>query len=97
MSVNDSIVPDCLARIAVNEIDFQQKEIIIYPNPAKDFIRVEMDLTKAAEFEIYATTGKLILSGLISPENSIIDISGLSNGLYLLKVENSFIKLVKTN
>ena len=44
--------------------DQSPARLTIYPNPAKDFIRVEMDLTQSTAFEIYATTGKLVLSGL---------------------------------
>ena len=91
-----NLIVDYIKTIAVDQ--FENKiDLTIYPNPAKDFIRVEMDLTQSTAFEIYATTGKLVLSGLLSQENNIIDLSRLSNGLYLLKVENSFVKLVKTN
>jgi hypothetical protein len=54
----------------------------IFPNPAKDFIRVS-GLTEATDFQIHDATGRLIKSQTIQPDEQIT-ISGLQAGLYFL-------------
>jgi CubicO group peptidase (beta-lactamase class C family) len=86
-----------LNTIYTNEFVINEPKIEVFPNPAKDFIIIEMDLAKNAEFEIYSSTGKQVLTGSINPQNNRINLSSLSTGLYLLKVEKSYFKLMKTN
>jgi len=73
----------------------ENHEILIYPNPVHDYVTIEMDKTENQEYHIYSTIGKLILSGRIDSNNNTIDISGLSSNIYLLKVGNKIMKLIK--
>lgn len=67
----------------------EQLEVILYPNPAKDHLRIlsEIDLTNG-DFTIFSTEGKMIQSGILTDIN--LSISDLENGNY-------FIRLVKDN
>ena len=56
--------------------------IMVYPNPAKDFINITGD--RVAELRIYNNIGQLILTQYNKNE---INISGLTNGLYILTIE----------
>jgi hypothetical protein len=58
----------------------QQSLLIVYPNPAKDFIAISHPKFKA--YFLYDTQGKLISTG----EENSIDVRSISNGIYLLKV-----------
>jgi hypothetical protein len=58
----------------------QLSSLIVYPNPAKDFVTISHPEFKA--FILYDTHGKLISTGT---ENTI-DVRSISNGIYLLKV-----------
>lgn len=61
---------------------------LIYPNPSKDYISViQPEATKIIDlnFEIYNINGKLIKKGII---NNQIDLNGLENGLYFLKIKD---------
>lgn len=64
------------------------KPFLCYPNPAKDNICIEIspDVT-CDEIVLYSIDGRIIKSQSASFEN--IDISGLSQGLYILKVKLS--------
>ena len=74
-------------------------DISIYPNPATDRINIKAGSDMlGALYSIADQSGRKVLTGEISEENTSLDISYLSNGLYFLKVgikpENTF-KLIK--
>jgi photosystem II stability/assembly factor-like uncharacterized protein len=70
--------------------------ISIYPNPSTDIITVnvtqpELIDTKAVLFDI---TGKQIKEILIKEPVTLLDFSGYTKGIYLLKFENNIIKKI---
>lgn len=81
--------------------------IAVYPNPAKDFVKIRLEIQNisgAAIFELYDITGRKVLSKELSVEQSVpveINLSEVRPGIYLLKVsmvkDNLFrtVKLVK--
>jgi hypothetical protein len=78
--------------------DFTKAKVTIYPNPIKDILNVSLSENTSIEgYEIYDLLGKKIISKNTT-ENQI-NVSELSNGVYLLKVitgegvmTNKFIK-----
>lgn len=60
-------------------------DISIYPNPAQDVINIKLG-KNATKFKVtmYSTVGQLVLT---SENKSSIDISNLTKGVYLLKIE----------
>ncbi|AUC75890.1 DUF4832 domain-containing protein [Olleya sp. Bg11-27] len=69
----------------------------IYPNPTSDFITIKLKKSDSAEIQIFDTNGQLIKELLVS-NNYKIDLSNLSNGLYLIRFKNntsSNIKFIK--
>ena len=74
-------------------IDFKAK-IKTYPNPSTNYIGLS-GLSESENYVIYSLQGKEILRGTIAKENKI-DVRFLSNGMYLLKLENfEIIKFIK--
>ena len=69
------------------------KEITVYPNPADDFIII--NVKQPTQFTISDIFGKIILKGIISYDNQQINISELSCGLYFIKIANDSIKIIK--
>ena len=59
------------------------ENLIVYPNPAKDFIQVEGNVS------IYDLCGKLVMKG-----SGRIDISSLPEGMYFVKSKDACTKLV---
>jgi hypothetical protein len=59
----------------------------IYPNPASDFLNIELPDNENYNFEIYDVNGQLILSDTKASKR--INLPELSQGIYMLKVWNS--------
>jgi hypothetical protein len=86
------------------ETDEQQEEgislvrltnkIVIYPNPTNSTITVSTDGGKIRSLEIVSLDGKLIMSVKVDDAKREIDVSQLSNGMYLLSVVTSEGKLL---
>lgn len=77
--------------LAVNDIN--QKNIIVYPNPAKSFIKIS-GLQKSTDYEIFSIDGKFIKKGISNPDSEI-NISTLVKGTYVLKFNNQSVKIIK--
>lgn len=74
----------------------------VYPNPAKDQIKVELDpttLSKEAVYQIFSLDGKMQLSSKfqsMSGADNTVNISQLPEGIYLLEVRDRG-KLISVN
>jgi len=69
--------------VGINEVS-QGNLFSVYPNPAQDIINLKVNVKLlGSAYSIYDKTGKLLLSGKINSENSIIEISNLSSGIYI--------------
>jgi len=84
-------------------VDFK---INIAPNPTASFVTINMqstDLKEKFEFEytITSITGALILKNKVLANSTDIDLSGFTDGIYLLKLttnnKNFIYKIVKAN
>lgn len=69
--------------------------IMVYPNPANRYVTVKLPGMNSYTVEIYNPLGKLILSSNFNEQKNI-DISNLSNGVYLLRAYNECSNLSNT-
>jgi hypothetical protein len=62
----------------------------LYPNPAKDKLRVEINIVKRTPRLLTAVNlaGQTVFSAVIAPgrANAVIDVSGWKPGLYVFKL-----------
>jgi hypothetical protein len=59
----------------------------LFPNPANNQINVKTDVKLLGSvYVVYDNTGKLVLTGKINSENTVIEFGNLSNGIYLFSV-----------
>lgn len=63
-----------------------QKDFKIYPNPASNQIRLEIDGVGAGRLQIIDLTGRVLLEQGFAPENPIIDVNGLHTGTYIIRL-----------
>ncbi|PJE40005.1 MAG: hypothetical protein CUR32_10605 [Flavobacterium sp.] len=71
---------------ALSNPDFEQDQSIsVYPNPTKDKVNVSGDFTLQT-VQLYDVQGRLLQTQLANDNQTIIDISAHSNGVYFIKV-----------
>lgn len=65
-----------------------QNAISVFPNPAKDNFTLKLNTqeTGAKHYGIYNLTGKLVKTAQIGSDETFVDITGIPNGIYLIKV-----------
>jgi len=79
--------------VAVAEKEFVSTNILIYPNPVKDYLIIQQnDTGKKDKIEIISIDGKKVLE---SEYKERIDVSNLQSGSYYLRIKNSSIKFIK--
>lgn len=71
--------------LGINSLNFNDF-IVISPNPAHDFVSIELPNTLTLEkAELFSQTGQLIYSGA----QKEVNVSNLATGIYFIKVETS--------
>lgn len=73
----------------------ESDHIRIYPNPATTFLRISSDRNSDSRYQIFSIDGRLLMSGVCKQEETI-NISRLSKGLYLIKVDGKTFKISKS-
>lgn len=80
--------------LAVNYTTFtsltqeNEPEFAVYPNPAMDFIRIKtISGAKLKEIKISSMQGKMVAYQKFKNEMTLLDISGLSAGIYFVEVQ----------
>ena len=71
----------------------QKEEVVLFPNPVKNEINFK-GISKISNYEIFSLDGKLIQSGKYKPSVAV-NVSGLSKGIYFIKINGKKIKFVK--
>ncbi|WP_329805527.1 T9SS type A sorting domain-containing protein [Flavobacterium facile] len=69
--------------------DMVKNNFIVYPNPANTTITIKGDNIENEEIEMYNMLGQKVLQRSLIANESVIDISGLTNGVYSLYFVNS--------
>lgn len=59
----------------------------VYPNPASDFIRINVLDDSKMTYTLFNSIGKLVVSGSLTSNQ--LDCSNLQNGIYFLKITNN--------
>jgi len=76
---------------------FTENQFIVYPNPFNEQIWIQNNSSIDAELTavIYDVTGRKVYESSFSETKSSLNISTLSEGMYLLEISNSTNKIVK--
>jgi Secretion system C-terminal sorting domain len=79
----------------INELN--ENSISLYPNPVgdKSIVRVQNSLI-GKYFYIYTISGELVLMGKLNVPSNLVSCEELAPGVYVLRVDNERIMLVKS-
>ena len=91
----DTSVCTILTTVGINEL--AQKAVSIYPNPANNYIQVNLgNQVTILNYSLTAITGELIKENTVENANTLsIDISDEAKGVYFLKLNNITYKVIK--
>jgi hypothetical protein len=78
----------------VNDNTFDENKLKIYPNPASDFVNLPESDELIKDAAIFSIFGEKVMQ-INNIDSNIIDISGLSKGVYFLRINNKSYKFVK--
>lgn len=75
---------------SVNEPASKEASFYLYPNPAKEIVTLKLDYSKNSDFtlSIYNGDGKLVSSEQLHQNQQQINISGMSDGVYLVEIKS---------
>jgi hypothetical protein len=84
---NDRDIEVICPQLSVERKKFEHAQL--YPNPASDQIIIEgIKITDQVNYYVYDRSGKMMITNVINSNNQIIDISGLSNGIYMVSMQS---------
>lgn len=63
-----------------------ERSLKVYPNPANDRLTVEGEMTSV---QVYNTLGQCLITKQVDASSVQVDLSGLDNGIYFLRVSNN--------
>jgi len=87
---------DYSKKVRINIVDIEtsapiqtiETGITAYPNPAGEFISLNLNGINAERVDVYDITGKLLSTNNLSSEQTLIFTGNLHSGLYFIKVYN---------
>jgi len=85
----DGCENNCTLTLGINENETKKKNVLIIPNPTKDFIQIrnnKLNSIESFEYKIFDLLGRVIKSGK-SKYNEQINIESLTNGNYIIQIE----------
>jgi poly(3-hydroxybutyrate) depolymerase len=76
--------------VCVTNVGIEENPVVkisVHPNPTNDILNIKVDTSlSGADYEIYDNLGRSLFAGKIKSENTSIDISLLSKGIYYLSI-----------
>ena len=93
---NEVIVRKTVSNLSVNQTLLNESKIILYPNPTKNEIHLDIDETIRNEIKkisIYNLLGELVFSA--DKYLQTIPLSNISSGMYLVKISTSEFEISK--
>ena len=79
----------------LNVDEITDNEIVIYPNPAQNIVKLSAVSGQMSEVKIYNILGMLVEEIEITSEEMEINISDYNSGVYFVEVDGEIVKLIK--
>ena len=76
--------------LSTEEKNIPDFQLGLYPNPAKNSLYLSgLELQSETTVQIYNLRGQLIQENIIKPDQTTINLTGITNGMYLLRLPES--------
>ncbi len=85
MLSNNFLIKAPIKMLSVSEQDLKEQAILLFPNPASDFIQINNPNTEISDIELTNLYGNLLL--VFKGQTDKLNISDLPDGIYFLKVQ----------
>ena len=80
-----------ITSLSTNETPSNEKDILLYPNPFKDYLYLDFTTNnfKGAEYQIFDAQGKLIKTEKIIQSKSEFNFSFLPSAMYIIRINQN--------
>ncbi|RTZ50413.1 T9SS type A sorting domain-containing protein [Chryseobacterium arthrosphaerae] len=80
-----------ITTLATQETLSEQKDILLYPNPFKDFLYIDFTTYnyKGSEYQLFDAQGKLIRKDIIRESKSELNFSALPSTMYIIRINQN--------
>ncbi len=94
--LDDMVIYNCSEALGINEVDFLNKNISVFPNPSSGVFNIKLKSISNLKFDIYDITGKVVMSKLNVLENNFkLDLSNYAKGIYFMKIQTDLGSITK--
>lgn len=88
-----------LNTMSVSNPVLASRNLVVYPNPATknqtiDIATVNNEISFDKTISIYSSTGQIVKTLKATDNHSLLDLSALSSGMYIVKYQNNFVNLI---
>lgn len=80
---------DTATVVGIIQVNENNIEMVVYPNPASDKLFVEIAGNEKAEITLFDMFGKQALRSIAFKEKSMLDLSDLAEGVYFVRVKTA--------
>lgn len=78
--------------VGVDEVS-KSVSVSVYPNPASDYINIKTDFDAiGSTYYIVNSVGQVVVSGEVTDEDTVVDLSDFSTGIYLVRIGDTVSK-----
>jgi polyhydroxybutyrate depolymerase len=80
---------------SIENTESLEDEVRVFPNPCDDQLVIESSFQGTQNYALYSILGEHVLTGSIQSGSTNINLSDIPEGLYVLKVRDQSLKVVK--
>jgi len=92
ISITDSLGCSASTTIVINSTngltEYHKSSFVIFPNPSSDEIRISGPSYNSAECNIYSADGRMVYSGIVTPDKAI-SVAAFVSGVYIVQINDN--------
>jgi polyhydroxybutyrate depolymerase len=87
---------DCIPT-AIEEAFFLKSRLKIFPNPAVNFITIQipLEISNEGQLSVLDINGKVVFSKIVNENSNEINLSSFPNGIYFIRFENREVSIIE--